>query len=51
MTDEERQEEARRKAAEAQAKADWEREVARRRARAELAKSQPSLIVHSPVQK
>ena len=45
---EETAEKNRRKAAEDQAKADRERELRVRKARAALSQSQPSLIVHGP---
>ena len=51
MTPEEKVEEARRKAVEAQAKADRERELERRKARDEAAKKDANIIVHPPAQK
>ena len=48
MTDEEKQETARQKAMEAQAKANRERELRNRAARVALGKSQPNLIAHGP---
>ena len=49
-TDEERAETARREAAEAQAKADRDRELSRREARETASAQAENVIVHGPVQ-